>query len=306
MKWRWLIAGFSMFVTAVVFAQPQQAKTYALDCWSGIYPDNTCVLCGPPGDYNSNRYYSFGEQYPGEPWQPTCGYQDTLQPGTLVTGVTATFYMKNCSSDNDGDGAYRLTFNATLNGHSIATPITIDQPDCACNGTCMQAIFTNGNAAGVVGYVAGGTNVLGIDVTTGVLTLDHVDLKVTYVPSEEARITALEPFIPTGSSVVDKCVLYRSLLTARLTDGGLPAPGRTVVLQSSRNVSGATPDTLVQPIVPTDSTGTTEGRVETRKTGIASISAQNYTTAQSASITFDEATYESVFLITTYYTPRET
>lgn len=106
--------------------------------------------------------------------------------------------------------------------------------------------------------------------------------------------------------MLNKCVLYRSLFTATLTDGGVPAPGKAIVLQSSRNVSGATPDTLVQPLTPTDSMGVTEGRVETRKSGSASISAQNYKTPQPASITLDEATYESVFLITTYYTPKET
>jgi 3D (Asp-Asp-Asp) domain-containing protein len=285
-------------------ALAQQTKTYNLDCWNGIYPNNSCTVCGSePGGYNSNRYYSYGEPYPGEPWQPTCGYQDTLSSATVVTGVNAVMYMNNCTSIIN-DVVYPLTFNATLNGTNIATPITLWEADCSCGGTCLQAKFERGVTTGFPGYVAGGTNTFGIEVTAGVLALDRVDITVTYQSAETATVTSLEPFIPTGSTAVNKCVLYRGLLTATLKDGTTAVSGQTITFKSDRNAA-ATPDNFDQPGSPTNAAGQTEGAVQTRTTGVASISVANYQTPSPAAVSFDEATYQSVFNITTYYTPSE-
>src|SRR4051812_26442188 len=94
----------SLVMTALLFSSisafAQQTKKFTIDCWNGIYANNTCALCGGPGAYNSNRYYP--GPYPNEPWQPNCGYQDTLPANTVVTGVKAELFMKDCTSTVNG------------------------------------------------------------------------------------------------------------------------------------------------------------------------------------------------------------
>lgn len=295
----------SVVMAALLFASisalAQQTKKFTIDCWNGIYANNTCALCGGPGAYNSNRYYP--GPYPNEPWQPTCGYQDTLPANTVVTGVKAELFMRDCTSTVNGVRP-DLVFNATLNGTNIASPITSSTSDCACDGLCTVATFNNTSPSGFPGYVAGGTNVFGIDVSQGVIALDHVDLTISYLTNDQATITSLEPYIPTGTVVVNRCVLYRAALTATVTDSGQPSAGRTVVLKSDRNAVSAV-DTITQPATVTDAAGKTTGQLDTRKTGVAQVSAQNMTTPSPASVTFGAATYQSSFQITSYYTPLE-
>jgi 3D (Asp-Asp-Asp) domain-containing protein len=291
----------AVLLLASTSALAQQTKKFTIDCWNGIYADNTCVLCSTAGAYNANTYYP--GPYPNEPWQPNCGYQDTLPAGTVVTGVKAELFMKDCTSTVNGSRP-PLVFNTTLNGTAIASPITSTVGNCACDGVCTVATFNNTTPSGFPGYVAGGTNVFGIEVSQGVLALDHVDLTISYLTNDRATITSLEPYIPTGTAVVDRCVLYRAALTALVMDGTQPSPGRTVVLKSDRNAA-APVDTITQPASPTDSTGKTSGHLDTRKTGVAQVSAENIVTSSPASVTFGAATYQSSFQITSYYTPLE-
>src|ERR1051326_1553942 len=250
-------------------ALAQQTKKFTIDCWDGISANTTCTVCSTPGGYDSNRYYP-GGPYPNEPWQPNCGYQDPLPANTVVTGVKAELFMQNCTNIVNGVRD-PLIFNATMDGTDIASPITSTAEDCGCSGVCTVATFKNTTPSGFPGYVAGGTNVFGITVSQGTIVLDHVDLTISYLTNDQAAITSLEPYIPTGTTVMNHCVLYRAALTATVTDGGQPSPGRTVVLKSDRNAVSVV-DTITQPAGPTDATGKTTGQADTRKTGVAQFS----------------------------------
>ncbi len=127
---------------------------------------------------------------------------------------------------------------------------------------------------------------------------------VTLADRRIATITATPPIIPRNSTLVNKCVLYRSDLTGVVTKSGQPQQGVALRFRSDR---GTPPDEFTQPAQPTDASGTASGNVSTRRQGVAHISADNadVDTPSPAAITFQAADWESQFLMTGYIVAEE-
>lgn len=125
----------------------------------------------------------------------------------------------------------------------------------------------------------------------------------TRVPPSVA-IMAQAVMIPSQSRVQTRMVLTHSDLTLTVTSDGAPTAGSTVLLQSSR----VNDDTITQPSSPTDASGMTTAKVETRKqpgTSTITSSTPDIVTGTPATITWLPAKYESDFLVTCYMVSSE-
>jgi 3D (Asp-Asp-Asp) domain-containing protein len=266
---------------------PPQTMTFTIDCWSGGH----CALpCGGSGQSN----YDCSNGHGG--WTPTCAFNDPLPQGSVVTKVVATVWTHQC----DGSS----TWQATLNGQAIST-LSDSRQSCQClSSPCLENIHQGTDfPAGVPGYVYGGANSFGLNVTAGLICVSHVDITLTY-SNQIATITATEPIIPRNSTLVNNCVQYRSDLTGVVTKSGQPQAGINLRFQSDRNTGGATPDAITQP---TRATGTATGRIATRRQGMANISddTPDVETPSPAAITFQAANWEAPFFMTAYIIANE-
>lgn len=281
-----------VFAAWGTFAQtpPPQTMTFSIDCWSGGH----CAMpCGGSGQGN----YDCSDGTGG--WTPSCAFNDPLPAGSVVTKVQATVWTHQCASVS--------SWEATLNGQLIST-MTDGRASCSClSSPCLDNVHQGAEAPdGVPGYVYGGSNTFGLNVLSGTICVEHVDITLTYT-NMIATITATDPVIPHNSGLVNRCVLYRSDLTGVVTKSGQPQADVNLRFQSDRNTGGATPDTITQPAHPTNAAGTATGRVETRRQGVAHISDDNpdIDTPSPAAITFQEANWATPFRITAYIIANE-
>jgi 3D (Asp-Asp-Asp) domain-containing protein len=286
MRGRLLSAMVLLFLAAAPLSA-QLTKTFPIDCWSGGW----CAMpCG--GSSQGNYACSNGTGA----WTNTCPFNDPLPKGSKVTKVVATTWTHQCASSS--------SFTATLNGQAIGT-ITDSTQSCSClNSPCLGETATSSDYPdGFPGYVYGGSNTFGINLLSGLICVEHVDITVTYI-NRIATITATEPVIPHNSGLVNNCVQYRSDLTGVVTSGNQPVAGVNLLFQSDR---GTPPDTFTQPQHPTDATGTAMGQVTTRRQGVAHISGANpdISTPNPAAITFQEANWENRFRVTAYILANE-
>lgn len=118
--------------------------------------------------------------------------------------------------------------------------------------------------------------------------------------------TPTPPKIPADSSVQNGHVLTRDGLTVSVTQGGSPAPGISITLQSNRPQS----DNITQPSNPTDQNGQTAGLVDTHDNdnhavSMITVSNSNISTVTPASITWLPARYEGQFVVTCYAISQE-
>ena len=272
-------------------APPEQTITFAIDCWGGGH----CAMpCGGSGQGN----YDCSDGTGG--WTPTCPFNDPVPQGAIVTNVDATVWTHQCASAS--------TWAATLNGQTIST-ITDGRASCSClSSPCLDNTH-HGTAhpEGFPGYVYGGANTFGLNVQSGTICVEHVDVTLTYTTGNIATISATDPIIPRNSTLVNGCVQYRSDLTGTVRRGPDPRPGINLRFRSDRNTGGATPDAITQPTRPTDANGTATGRVTTRRQGVAHISddTADVETPSPAAIDFQQANWESQFFMTAYIIASE-
>ncbi len=281
-----LWTAFLFLLSLPLFAQ--QTTTLAIDCWSGGH----CAMpCGGSGQGN----YDCSDGTGG--WSPTCPFNDPLPAGSVLTKVEATVWTHQCSSSS--------TWAATLNGQTLST-ITDGRASCSClNSPCLDNTHQSLDYPnGFPGYVNGGSNTFGIDLQSGVICVEHVDLKLTYTSGQIATITNTPPIIPRNSGLVSNCVQYRSDLTGVVTKAGQPQSGVPLRFRSSR---GSPPDTITQPARPTDAAGTATGQITTRRQGVANITDDNadVDTPSPLAITFQQADWEPQFLMTGYIIASE-
>ncbi len=265
----------------------QQTMTIAIDCWSGGH----CAMpCGGSGQGNYACSNGHGA------WTPTCAFNDPLPSGSVVTKVVATIWTHQCASSS--------SWQATLDGQVIST-ITDGRQSCSClSSPCLDNTHTSLDYPdGFPGYVYGGSNTFGINMQSGLICVEHVDITLTYT-NQIATITATDPIIPRNSGLVNNCVQYRSDLTGVVTKSGQPQQGIQLRFRSDR---GSPPDTITQPRQATDASGTATGQITTRRQGVAHISDDNpdVDTPSPAAITFQEADWEAQFLMTAYIVASE-
>jgi hypothetical protein len=197
-------------------------------------------------------------------WTPTCPFNDPLPAGSTVTKIVAHVWTHQCDASS--------SWSASVNGQVIST-ITDSTQSCSClDSSCLDEAHTSSDFPnGFPGYTYGGSNTFGINMQSGLICVEHVDITLTYT-NQIATITNTDPIIPSNSALQNNCVLYRSDLTGVVTKAGQPAQGVNLRFRSDR---GSPPDTITQPRGATDATGTATGQITTRRQGVANISDDN-------------------------------
>ena len=179
MKNRLLLAAPILFLL-VSTAAAQQTQTFAIDCWSGGH----CALpCG--GSANGN--YDCSDGTGG--WTNGCAYTDPLPAGATVTKIQVTFFTHQCAGST--------TLAPTMNGTTIGT-VTENGSSCTClSSPCLNTAVTSADfPSGFPGYNAGGLNTLGVNVTSGLICVEHAEITLTYStrPLQIVRPTADQDF----------------------------------------------------------------------------------------------------------------
>src|SRR5262249_19421537 len=122
-------------------------------------------------------------------WSNTCAYTDPLPAGAKVTKIQAVLFTHQCDVST--------TLSPSVNGQTIGT-VTETRSSCSClSSPCLDTTVTSADfPGGFPGYTAGGTNTFGVNVTSGVLCVEHVELTLTYTtrPLEIIRPTANQDF----------------------------------------------------------------------------------------------------------------
>lgn len=160
-----------MFVT---HAFGLQTTTVYIDCWSGGW----CAMpCG--GGVTGN--YDCSSGHGG--WTPSCGFFDPLPTGSILKSVQAVVYNHQCNASSN--------ITTALTGVLIAT-VTENRYSCQClNSPCLDTTFSSATYdAGFPGYVYGGNNLFQITVNSGVICVEHVELRLTY---SLAKLEILKP-----------------------------------------------------------------------------------------------------------------
>lgn len=121
-----------------------RAGTYSVT-WPGTA--NSCTVCG-------TNSYACSSGYPA-PLSPRT-FVDATPPDTLVTSVTVT--LRGSASCG---GA---TVAVSLNGVTVGIPVS-SSGACSCGNCGTNKVYTLTNAAGIPGWVYGGTNTLTLSVT---------------------------------------------------------------------------------------------------------------------------------------------
>lgn len=279
--------------------------TFVIDCWNNAFPSgNNCDFCSrtiqpnTPSTYNCNRGTMGG-------WNPTCWFTSPVPTSSIVTDVKAVVISKNCTAQGPIGTDPTLTYTTTLNGTQIGSSHTPATPTCGCADGCDRDQFVSAtHAGGFPGFVHGGANVFGINIDTGTLCVETVEITLTYTGNtKRLDITNIsDPIIPARSGLVADCVQYRSDISLLATDSGSPARNVGIDVASSRGAA----DVITQPR-PTDARGAAEARVLTRKHGLATFTATaaGYASDDYAKA-FMTADFENPFVITGYGLPLET
>ncbi len=134
-----------------------------------LWHDHTgsgCVCAGVSG----GGYSGFGAEQPKT-------FADPVPAGNCVTGVQVA-YGGTCA------GGPRFTLNGTILGQGTGSA------QCTC-GECVTSTVNFANAAGVPGYVYGGTNTLVFSEPSGGYALSYTNLTLTYGPLGAPTTTTL-------------------------------------------------------------------------------------------------------------------
>lgn len=168
-----------LFAVSAAMGQPQ-TRSFSIDCWSGGH----CALpCGGSGTGN----YDCSDGTGG--WTNGCAYTDPLPAGATVTRVSAVLYTHQCAGST--------TLSPTMNGQAIGT-VTETRSSCTClSSPCLNTTVTSVDYPnGFPGYNEGAMNTFGVNVTSGTLCVEHVDITLTYTtePLVIVRPTANQDF----------------------------------------------------------------------------------------------------------------
>lgn len=97
-----------------------------------------------------------------------CGFSDPCPAGRIVVRAVARAYFQSCAS--------AVSFSSNVNGYVMGS-VSGWPVDCACNGTCDQVTHDTGYVGGgLPGWVYGGTDYCGLNVTAGTVCLGQIDL----------------------------------------------------------------------------------------------------------------------------------
>lgn len=290
---------------ALITSATGTSITFTIDCWDNAFAQgqgNNCDFCTSTIQPNHVFTYACNGGTVG-PWTPSCSFTSPVPAGSIVTKVTAQVNNQNCTAQSSSGTI--LTYGTSLNGTPLGVPITSSAQNCACSLGCHQDIFTSGDVpAGVPGYQTSGNNLFSIDISQGLICVQNVDLTVTYGQNgKKLEITNVsDPIIPSRSTLVGDCPLYRSTIDVKATNAGAAAHGIAITLSSDRNSTTATPDAITQPHT-TDNAGTASGSVSTRRRGVANFKAEaadGYSPSAEYAKSFLDADFENPFLITAY------
>lgn len=281
---RLLLLSLLLLVSLSLSAQQDQTRTFTIDCWNGGH----CAMpCG--GGAQGNYACSDGTGA----WVTGCQFTDPLPQGALVKKISANIYSHPCNS---------ATVSASMNGQAIGT-VNETRTSCSClDSACVNTIIDSADYPnGFPNYQAGAANTFGIDIGSGTLCVEQVDITLTYV-TKTVAIEAKDPVIVQNSDAVNNCVLYRADLTGTARDGGTPQSGVNVRFTSSRNSGGTGPDRITQRATTTNNQGQVTGDAQTRRPGNATISADVDTgyRVTDKDVAFTEADYENQFHMTAY------
>jgi len=189
-----------------------------------------------------------------------------------------------------------------MNGQVIGT-VTESRSSCSClSSSCLDTTVISADYPnGFPGYNAGASNTFGVNVTSGLLCVEHVEITLTF-SGKTATISGAPPSITNGSDLVNGCVQYRDALEGVVMDGTNPVRNASLRFTSNRNTGGVTPDTINQRDTTTDTTGHVSGELITRRQGALRISADvdpGYRVLP-ADLNLLQAYYENTFRITAY------
>ena len=217
------------------------------------------------------------------------------------------FFTFNWNLSLDAAGTLTITYSGLSNTPLSGTWPTATSYSATENATWVFAIptgaytITQTDSQSVTFIDSSGNTATGTEVGSGG-TNGVVPVSVTRT---SVNIAATSPIIPSDSEVDESGkVLTRSNLTLTVTSGGSPVAGLNVGLQSNRGAD----DTITGPTVPTDASGVTKAKVETRKQpGQSTITSasEDIGTGSPAVITWLPARYESMFLVTCYVVSLE-
>ncbi|HEX6084958.1 MAG TPA: 3D domain-containing protein [Thermoanaerobaculia bacterium] len=261
-----------------------ETVTVSIDCWQGGH----CAMpCGGSGQGNYACSDGSGQWFSG------CRYDENLPTAAIVKKITAKIFSHPCNS---------AVVTATMNGQTIGT-VNETRTSCGCLSTsCIETVIASQEYPdGFPGYIPGEPNVFGINVGSGTLCVEHVELTFEYT-GKQVLITADEPTIVQNSNAVNNCVQYESDLSAYATDGNTRQAGVSVRFTSNRNGSGGNPDTITQRSTVTNNAGEVTGLLRTRRPGDLTVSAEvsDGYTAEQHRTNFTEADYENQFRMTAY------
>jgi MYXO-CTERM domain-containing protein len=151
---------------------------------------------------------------------PPKTFADPVPPGSCVTGVQVA-YGGTCAN---GAG---FTLNGTNLGQGTGST------NCSC-GECVTSTVNFTNAAGVPGYVYGGTNTLVLVDPTNTYALSYTDVTFTYAPSTAVATTT------TLASGSNPSVFGQSVaLTAHIASGAGTPTGTVTFTDGGANLGSA-------------------------------------------------------------------
>lgn len=158
------IAVSSILGFAVSTEAQDETMTFAIDCWSGGH-------CAMPCGGSAQGNYDCSEGTGG--WSPTCVFSDPLPEGSTVKVVQAVLSTHQCDSSTN--------ITTTLNGQVIGS-VTESRFSCSClDSPCLDTRTDSPTFPdGFPGYVYGGSNTFGINVTSGIICVEHVDVTLQY------------------------------------------------------------------------------------------------------------------------------
>ena len=141
-----------------------------VDCWHHL---GVCDVCGDGADYSCANS-------PGQTcWFSPCPFTDPVPAGKRVTRIVTEVRQVRCATDT----SIVVYINNTLIGSGTADGF------CGC-GTCYPlTVSSKPYAGGFPGYVYGGTNRLGLQVTGESCVSDvHVKLYYEDAPSPQIQV----------------------------------------------------------------------------------------------------------------------
>lgn len=236
------------------------------------------------------------------PQYSTCRFLDPLPANATLTHVLVQRQMSKafaCASCGTP------TVSVDVERQVVGSPVALTNV-----GYCTSYVpppFDSGDyPLGFPGYTYGGTNAITFQVSNGASTLGYAQATLTYDATPKTlTTTAAEPIIPSASTLLNDCLLFRSKLEVFASKGVAPLSGVSATIVSDRNASSPV-DSITEP-GPTDASGHATGYLETRATGnpILVTTAPGFGTS-STTAPVQQADFQSTFLITAYYTPHET